>query len=90
MEWMRKEVARARERIRRWNEFDNNCDVCGENFGSHALMSAGEIRIFKEWGCHIVICIDGDPKDFEGRAFGVVYPPPENPCDEDFLRAIST
>jgi hypothetical protein len=61
MEWMRKEVARARERIRRWNEFDNNCDVCGENFGSH-----------------------------EGRAFGVVYPPPENPCDEDFLRAIST
>ena len=75
------------------------CVHCGKHYDDHFNLSQAEIDDAQEQGCDVRICetrrrwtFDGEEGDCrEDRAyFCTVDKLPDDPCDDDFMREIST
>ena len=82
------------------------CIHCGQHYNDHWNLSQAEVDDAQEQGCDVRICetrrrwtFDSDDRDPQGIAtkcredksyFCTVTKLPDDPCDEDFMKEIST
>ena len=75
------------------------CKHCGGHYNSHRNMTQEDIWDARDQGCEVDVCEtrrrwtyteDNDPGVEEQVFFCLVIIPPDDPCDGDFMKEIST
>ncbi len=74
----------------------NSCTKCDRSLNTHMFLTKEEMVEYRELGCFVSVCLTGTRfNDLEVCYAGLCYVglPKENPCDpcdEDYLREISS
>jgi hypothetical protein len=76
------------------------CKHCGRHYNDHANMSEEEMEDARKQGCIVDVCEARRRWTFDGTEEGesredttywcVIIPLPDDPCDVDYLKEIST
>ena len=80
----------ADDHIDKW--LDNHpCAKCGGHYDDHHYLTDDDIKEAEKGGYTVSICDEGRQDTGPGSTlFCVVTPPPDNPCDSDFMEKISS
>ena len=67
------------------------CQKCGGDGSQHDFFFEGELQEYRDKGYTVMICDTNEGGVWpEGIMWVNLTPPPENPCNEDFMEDISS
>ncbi len=66
------------------------CKECGGHYADHSYLSEEDIWDARDQGCAVDICSTRENCPSGRTFFCHILPSPEDPCDDDFMRSIST
>lgn len=71
---------------------DYPCKHCGGHYNAHDYLLDREIKEARGRGYIVLVCETSQERGAgEGStSFTRIFQPPENPCDDDFMREISS
>jgi hypothetical protein len=76
--------------IDKWLD-EHPCKHCGGHYDNHDYLTPEEIDYTREQGYTVDICENRvENRDQSSTFFCMVTSPPEDPCDEEFMKEIST
>ena len=91
IEELKKKYAKSYQAFLRWQSMP--CEFCGNVIVEHPMLTMKEIEKYRRMGSLVTICETGEVKYKVSETFCFmcwVHPPsPEDPCDVEFMEAIS-